>query len=64
MIDRTRPHAYRMTPQAAEWTITSPKMNAATRTMTNVAAAKRMKMTSLKTRYNRDRPLHTMRRLR
>ena len=62
MIGRTRPRAYRMTPQAAEWTITSPKMKAARRTMTNVAAAKGMKMTSLKTRYSRDRPLHTMRR--
>ena len=62
MTGRTRPHAYRMTPQAAELTIMSPKRKAATRTMTNVAAAKGMKMTSLKTRYSRDRPLHTMRR--
>ena len=59
---RTRPRAHRMTPQAAEWTITSPKMKAAPRKMTNVAAAKGMKVTSLKTRYSRDRPLHTMRR--
>ena len=44
------------------WTITSPKMKAATQTMMNVAAAKRMKMTSLKTKYSRDRPLHRMRR--
>ena len=63
MIGRTRPRAYRMTPQAAEWTITSPKMKAATRTMANVAAAaKKMRMTSLETRYSRDRPLHMMRR--
>ena len=62
MIGRTRPRAYRMTPQAAEWDIKSPKIKAATRTMTNVAAAKGMKMTSLKTKHSRDWPLHTMRR--
>ena len=33
----------------------------ATRTMTNASAAKRTKMTSLKTKYSRDWPLHRMR---
>ena len=62
MIGRTRPRAYRMTPRAAKRTITSPKMNAAARTMMNAAAAKRKRMTSLRTKYHRDRPLAKMRR--
>ena len=42
---------------AAEWTITSPKTKAAARTIMNAAAATRTKMTLLRTKYGRDRPL-------
>ena len=56
MIGQTRPRAYQTTPRAANWTITSTKMNAAART-TMTAAAERTKMTSPKMKYGRDRPV-------
>ena len=63
MIGRTRPRVCRMTPQAAEWTITSPKMNAAAQMkMKDAAVNKRMQMTSTRTKYSRDRPTAETRR--
>ena len=62
MIGQTRPRVRRKTSRTAKWTITSPRMKTPAR-MTRNASAQRMKMTSLRMKLARKRPITAEQRL-